>query len=393
MRQVECDFTLHNLCYVGLGLHNLKPFVPQGLPIQDISWERLIPLIGRSNRSLALYDGILYGVPNPDVLLSPLSTQEAVLSSRIEGTQATFGEVLKFEAGDEPAQASRRHDIQEIINYRKALRHAEAALKDRPFNLNLLLDLHAVLLDSVRGRDKARGQVRKTQNWIGAPGTPIEQADFVPPDTLLLPQALDQWEKYYHADRPDALVQLAVVHAQFEIIHPFLDGNGRIGRIVIPLFLYEKKLLSRPMFYLSAYLERHRDEYIARLRALGQSPEAWNEWIAFFLRAIDEEARANADKARAIIDLYESLKKRVIDLTRSQYAVPLLDQIFERPLFQSTHIRFPGDHQPSRQAVAHLLRVLREDGILKVVRESRGRRAQILAFAELMNLCEGKQVF
>lgn len=371
----------------------MKPFIPQKLPIRNIAWEPLIPLVGRANRSLALYEGTLYGVPNPEVLLSPLTTQEAVLSSRIEGTQATLGDVLKFEAGEEPEPESRRHDILEIINYRKALRHAEAALKVRPFNLNLLLKLHAILLDSVRGRDKGRGQFRKIQNWVGVPGTPIERADFVPPDPTVMKQALDDWERYYHADRPDPLVQLAVVHAQFEIIHPFLDGNGRIGRILIPLFLHEKGLLSRPMFYLSAYLEEHRDEYIQRLRALGREGDAWNRWIAFFLRALDEQARANAIKARAIIDLYESLKKRVIALTHSQYAVPLLDWIFERPLFQSGHLGFGAERPPSRQAIAHLLRLLREDGILRVIREGRGRRAQVLALAELINLCEGKEVF
>ena len=371
----------------------MKPFVPQRLPIRDIAWEPLIPLIGRASRSIALYDGILYGVPNPEVLLSPLTTQEAVLSSRIEGTQATLGEVLKFEAGDEPKLESRRLDILEIINYRRTLRYAESALKAKPSNLNLLLELHSILLDSVRGRDKGRGTFRRIQNWVGAPGTPIEQADFVPPDPNFVGQALDDWEKYYHADQPDPLVQLAIVHAQFEIIHPFLDGNGRIGRILIPLFLYEKGLLSRPMFYLSAYLEEHRDEYIERLRSLGRGLDAWSQWIAFFLRALDEQSRANADKARAVIDLYARLKDRVIALTHSQFAVPLLDQIFERPLFQSSHLRFAGDRQPSRQAIAHLLRVLRDNGILKVVREGRGRRAQVLAFAELINLCEGNEVF
>ena len=371
----------------------MKPFVPQTLPIQAIAWQTLIPLIGPANRSLALYDGILYGVPNPEVLLSPITTQEAVLSSRIEGTLATLGEVLKFDAGEGPEEESRLQDFLEIINYRRALRHAETALKTRPFNLNLLLDLHAILLDSVRGRNMGRGRFRTIQNYIGAPGTPIEQADFIPPDPMFVEQALDNWEKYYHADQPDPLVQLAVVHAQFEIIHPFVDGNGRIGRILIPLFLAEKKLLSRPMFYLSGYLEEHRDEYIEHLRALGRKPDAWNRWIVFFLRALDEQARVNASKAQAIIDLYGQLKERVIALTHSQYAVPLLDQMFERPLFQSTLLKFAGDRAPSRQAIAHLLRVLREDGILKVVREGRGRRAQVLVLASLINLCESNEVF
>jgi Fic family protein len=370
----------------------MKPFIPQRLPLKDVKWEPLIPLIGKANRALAHYEGVLYGVPNPDLLLSPLTTQEAVLSSKIEGTQATLGEVLKFEAGEKPEQESRRIDIQEIINYRRALRRAESALRKRPFNLNLLLELHGILLNSVRGRDKGRGRFRTIQNWIGAPGSPIERAEFVPPNPASLPEHLDNWEKYYHSDRPDRLVQLAIIHAQFEIIHPFVDGNGRIGRILIPIFLYEKEMLSRPMFYLSAYLEQHRAEYIRRLRAIGQSEEAWNQWIEFFLTALDTQARANALTAQAVKSLYEGLKVQVIELTRSQYAIPLLDKLFEKPLFQSSHIKFGGPKAPSRQLVAHLLRTLREAGILKVVREGRGRRAQVLALADLINLCEGKKV-
>lgn len=371
----------------------MKPFIPQRLPIEEIEWRPLVSLIGKANRSIALYEGILYGVPNPEVLLSPLTTQEAVLSSRIEGTQATLGEVLKFEAGEEPEHEGRRHEILEIINYRTALRVAEGALKEKPLNLNLLLGLHSILLDSVRGMDKGRGSFRTVQNWIGAPGTTIEQADYVPPDVDHMNEALSDWEKYYHSDRPDPLVQLAIVHAQFEIIHPFIDGNGRIGRILVPLFLYERGLLARPMFYLSGYLEEHRETYISLLRALGREDDAWNRWIAFFLRALDQQAKINAEKARQIIDLYANLKERVLDLTHSQYAVPLLDQIFERPLFQSTHINFPGVRSPSRQAVSALLRALRDDGILTLVRPGRGRRAQVLAFPELLNICEGKDAF
>jgi Fic family protein len=369
----------------------MKPFTPQKLPIQNVEWDPLIPLIGRANRALAQYDGVLYGLPNAEVLLSPLTTQEAVLSSRIEGTQATFGEVLKFEAGEEPKQESKRLDIQEIINYRHSLRVAEEELKRRPFNLNLLLQLHGILLDSVRGRNKARGQFRKVQNWIGAPGSTVETADFVPPAPGILPEFLDNWEKYYHMDRPDPLVQLAVVHAQFEILHPFLDGNGRLGRLIIPIFLSEKQVLSRPMFYLSSYLEQKRNFYVDALRGLGRDDGAWNRWIEFFLTALIEQAAENSKKARAILDLYGRLKERVIGLTHSQFAVPLLDRLFERPLFQSSHLEgLPNS--PSKQAIATLLNRLKQADVLKVVREGSGRRAQVLALAELVNLCEGREV-
>lgn len=369
----------------------MKPCVPDKLPLKGIQWEPLIPLIGRANRALAYYDGILYGVANPAVLLSPLTTQEAVLSSKIEGTQATLGEVFRFDAGEAPQQPSRRLDIEEIVNYRRAMWLAETELQKRPFSLNLLKELHAVLLTAVRGRDKARGQFRTTQNWIGAPGSPIDEAQFIPPVPASIMEYLDNWEKYYHLDEPDHLVHLAIVHAQFEIIHPFLDGNGRLGRMIIPLFLHEKRLLSRPMFYISAYLEGHRAEYVERLRTLCVEPGAWDRWIAFFLTALYEQAQANAAKVRQMLDLYGELKAAVIELTRSQFAVPLLDQMFKQPIFPSNILNdLPG--RPTKAAILVWLNKLKGAGILKVLRKSAGRRPQLLAFAKLINLCEGNEV-
>lgn len=369
----------------------MKPFVPQSLPLSDVKWESLISLLASANRALAYYDGILQGVANPDLLLSPLTTQEAVLSSRIEGTQATLGDVLKFEAGETPSKPERREDIFEIINYRLALLMAEKELEKKPFSLNLLKELHAMLLNSVRGRNMARGEFRKIQNWIGPPGTPIERAEFVPPTPDRVLSSMDNWEKYYHMERPDVIVQLAVVHAQFEIIHPFLDGNGRLGRMLIPLFLFEKKILSRPLFYLSAYLEANRDLYVERLRLLGQKPDAWNDWIAFFLVAVQEQAQINADKARGVINLYGDLKRRILELTHSQFAVPLLDLMFQKPVFTAPDFKEkPG--MPSYPMISTLLNKLKSTGILHVVRRGSGRRPQILALSEIINLCEGRKV-
>lgn len=368
----------------------MNPIEPENLPPKDLDLLALIPLIGKANRAIATLEGLFYGIPNPNVLLSPITTQEAVLSSKIEGTQADFEDVLKFEAGESPAEPSRREDIHEIINYRKALRLSENLLKDRPFCLNTLLKLHEVLMDSVRGHNKARGRFRSIQNWIGKPNSPIEEATFVPPSPLILQDYLNRWEAYWHSEAPDALVQLALIHAQFEILHPFVDGNGRLGRMVIPLFLFEKKILSRPCFYLSAFFESRRDEYIARLRDLGQ-PGSWTRWCAFFVGGVAVQADANTTKARAIQDLYERLKKQVLDLTHSQFAVPLLDFMFERPIFRGSDVT-KLEHMPSPPMVAHLLRTLKENGILHTVREGAGRRPHVLALAELINLCEGRKV-
>lgn len=370
----------------------MKPFVPQSLPILDIAWEPLIPLIGKANWQLAEYQGVLTTLPNPELLLAPLTTQEAVLSSKIEGTQATLGEVLKFEAGQEPESDARLQDIREIINYRRALREAESELRDRPFNLNLLLQLHSTLLDSVRGRNKARGTFRTEQNWIGAPGSTIEQAQFVPPQPgQSLMKALYNWESYYHLERPDPLVQLAVVHAQFEILHPFFDCNGRLGRILIPIFLFEKRLLSQPIFYLSEYLEKHREQYVEQLRMLGTNEGAWNSWIQFFLSGLIEQAQANVTKAREIHRLYEKLKRQILDLTHSQYAVPLLDNMFQQPIFRSSYLA-AKTNMPSKPMVWIMLGKLKNANILKTVAEGRGPHGQVLALIELVNLCEGKGV-
>ena len=228
----------------------VKPYIPHSLPLGDIEWGSLVRLISRANFEIALYDGVLRTMPNATVLLSPMTTQEAVLSSRIEGTQASLREVLEYQAapnvvGDIGSQ--KREDIQEIINYRMAMDEAVVRLDKRPLSLNLILGIHATLLNSVRGYNKARGQFRTSQNYIGTPGSTIETARFVPPEPMRLMEHLDNFEKYVHFDEEDRLVQLAIIHAQFEIIHPFLDGNGRVGRILVPLFLYEKACCPVPL--------------------------------------------------------------------------------------------------------------------------------------------------
>jgi Fic family protein len=368
----------------------MHPFEPQNLPPKNLDFLSLMPLMGKANRSIALLEGLFHGIPNPDVLLSPFTTQEAVLSSKIEGTQADFEAVLKFEAGESPDEPSRQEDIHEIINYRKALRLSEELLKNRPFCLNTLLHLHSVLMDSVRGHNKGRGHFRRIQNWIGKPGSKIEEADFIPPSPLHLLDHMNRWEAYWHSDAPDVIVQLAIIHAQFEILHPFIDGNGRLGRMLIPLFIYEKKILSRPCFYLSAFFETHRDEYISHLRYLGQ-PGSWSRWCAFFLRGVAIQAEQNTNKARAILNLYEDLKKRIIDITHSRHAIPLLDFMFEKPIFQGSEIaKLPN--MPSAQTVAQMLRQLKANRILRTLREGSGRRPTILAMPELINLCEGKKI-
>ena len=209
-----------------------------------------MPLLGPASAAVARYDGLLRATPNPDVLLSPLTTQEAVLSSKIEGTQATMGEVLEFEAGKEPDSLDRKEDIREILNYRAALRQAEKMLmSDSTLCLRVIRAAHQILLDGVRGAGKSPGEYREVANWIGPSGCTMDQATFIPVGVEELPSAIDKWEKYINSDVPDTLVKLAVLHAEFESLHPFLDGNGRIGRMLVPLFLWHSGLIKYPRFY------------------------------------------------------------------------------------------------------------------------------------------------
>ena len=364
----------------------MKPFEPHKLPLESIDWGTHVSLIGRANAALARYDGMLQSIVNPVVLLSPLTMQEAVLSSRIEGTLANMEEVLEYEADPkEKIEPSKHDDIQEIINYRRAMGMAVVEFKGRPLCLNLIKKLHAVLLDSVRGMNKAPGKFRRIQNYIGPTGCSIEDATFVPPSADHLGSALDNWEKYLHYDEKDRLVQLAVIKAQFEIIHPFIDGNGRIGRMLIPLFLFEKGLLSSPMFYLSAYLEAQREVYYQRLQAVSETGD-WSGWIDFFLRAVIEQAGTNIEKTCKILDLYDRMKQKLPDIIRSQYAIQAIDALFDRPIFRITD--FIKRSGIPKDSVKRIVGALKENGSIKDLRTGKGRRAAILIFPELITITE-----
>lgn len=370
----------------------MRPFEPHALPLTNLDWRLLLPLVGQANAALARYDGMLAGIPNPAVMLSPLTTREAVLSSRIEGTQATVDEVLEQEAGL-LKEGEKFKDIQEISNYRTALYQARAYLETYPIRLAFVRGLHRILMNSVRGQDKTPGEFRLDQNWIGELGCPIEEATFVPPNPIQLPDHLLAWETYLNSDDVDFLIQTAVVHAQFELLHPFKDGNGRIGRILIPLFLYQKKVLSQPMFYLSEYLDNHRDEYYARLKGISAAAD-WNGWIAFFLRATTTQAVQNAQRVAAIQVLYDEMKATIQETTHSQYTVHLLDGIFSKPIFRTSELaqRLSVDHGIHEKTAPALLRQLRDAGILREVQPGAGRRSATMCFPRLINLAEGREV-
>jgi Fic family protein len=358
-------------------------------PPTTLDWSQLIPFLGPASAAVARYDGMLAAVPNPSVLLSPLTTQEAVLSSRIEGTQATMGEVLEFEAGQQASSPERREDIQEVLNYRAAMREAERLLATLPVSQRVVREAHRVLLAGVRGENKSPGEYRRIPNWIGPPGCKIENAHFVPIGADKLPQAMSAWERYAHDDSPDKLVQLAILHAEFEALHPFLDGNGRLGRMLVPLFLWQNGLIRQPMFYISAYFEARRDEYYDGLLAVSRDDD-WTGWCRFFLEAIRVQAEDNLAKAQGILTLYEEMKRRVPEMTRSQYAIHALDWIFERPIFRTSDF-IDGAGIPAPTA-RRFLGVLQNGEVLRVLIPGSGRRAAVLAFPALLNVAEGREV-
>ena len=368
----------------------MKPFVPNQLPIQDIDYRALISLVGRSNRSLAQYSGMLQAIVNPEVLLSPMTMEEAVLSSKIEGTQATAQEVFEQDAGAETSE-EKRGDIREVVNYRRAMLLGQNHLESKQtLNLNLIRQLHEILMEGARYDTGKPGDFRKIQNWIGPPGTPQEDATYVPPAPLQLMDHLQDWENYIHIDDFDVLAQAAIVHAQFELIHPFGDGNGRIGRLLIPLFLFLKGALKAPMFYLSEYLEKNRDDYYLRLQRISQAGE-WTDWIAFFLIAIEEQARKNTHKLRKVSDLYDRAKDLVRDTTHSQHSAQIVDFVFCRPIFTSTQLR--KELGVSAVTVNTMLKGMEAAEMLRKLRPGSGRSPALFVYPEMLNIAEGKDIF
>ena len=300
--------------------------------------------------------------------------------------------MLEIEAGaDGDVAQPKRDDAEEVLNYRIALNFAANAMADRPLSPHLLREAHALLLQGVRGQGKNPGAFRDEQNWIGAGGCPIEEASFVPIPQEPLQAGLDAWATYV-ADpgQPDPLVQLALVHLEFEAIHPFKDGNGRLGRMLIPLFLMQRGVLSSPSFYMSGYLEARREEYIERMRAVSRDG-AWTDWCVFFLQGVIEQAQQNQDKAQAIINLHQDMPHQVAELTHSQHSGRAVEFIFSRPIFPTTvFVERGGIPRPT---ALRIVQVLRDEGILRTVREGAGRRPAIYAFPALLNIAEGREVF
>lgn len=335
-------------------------FVPHPLPPRLAYDDTLVSLLSQADRALSRLAGVGERLPNADLLVLPYMRREAVLSSRIEGTQASMSDLLFFEAGrSEPAK---RADVQEVHNYVRAMNHGLARLKELPVSLRLVSEIHRQLMEGVRGGQSQPGRFRRTQNWIGPPGSSVEGCTYVPPPVEEMGAALAAWELYLHRrDATPPLLKCALIHYQFEAIHPFLDGNGRIGRLLIPLYLCAEGHLPQPLLYLSAYFERHRGDYYGHLLRVSQEG-AWAEWLAFFLRGVAEQANDALERSRRILALRDDYRRRLQERRVSAIILGLLDHLFKHPIItiNQAAAALGVTYPTARSAVARLA----EAGIL-----------------------------
>lgn len=309
-------------------------FVPAALPPVIDYNPSLVRLLSVADAALSELSGLGQVLPSPNLLIAPYIRREAVLSSRIEGTQASLADLLADEAG-QTAQ-SPASDVHEVRNYVVALQYGIDRMQSLPLSLRLVRELHQRLMQGVRGDRATPGEFRRSQNWIGPHGSTPANAPYVPPPPQEMNQTLAEWESFLHRrdDLPD-LIQCALMHEQFEAIHPFLDGNGRVGRLLVPLFLIERGRLSQPLLYLSEFIERNRGDYyrgLQRIRTHGD----WNGWLHYFLAGVQWSAKRAARQALQLLALREEMRATLADQPR---ALKLVDALFENPYIDANRVK------------------------------------------------------
>lgn len=304
-------------------------FVPNPLPPQlALTWE-LVHQLSSAERALSELAGVARTLPNPHLLIGPFIRREAVLSSRIEGTQASLSDLLFFEASG--AVDPKAPDVREVANYVTAMEYGLERLKQLPVSLRLFRELHERLMAGVRGDHLTPGEFRCSQNWIGPAGCTLMDATYVPPPPDSMNDALGHLEHYLHSPSPlPLLLRLAAIHYQFEAIHPFLDGNGRIGRLLITLLLGSEEVLPAPLLYLSAYFERHREDYYRHLLAVSQLGR-WGEWMTFFLAGVAEQSRDAISRSKQLLDQWQSYRATLQSARSSALQLQLVDELFAYP--------------------------------------------------------------
>ena len=357
--------------------------MPTDLPPSLTYTPTTVRLIAEAQHALGELSGIGRLFPNPELLIRPYETREAMLSSRIEGIQTTYDELYLFDPNTSFHADSRDGETQEVHNYIRALRHGIGLLEQLPLSLRLVRSVHEVLMQGARGQHSAPGEFRRIQNHIGRPGSQLRNATYVPPPPNELIRLLTSWETFLHQETQlPLLVQCALIHYQFEAIHPFLDGNGRVGRLFIILFLMGKGALSQPLLYLSSFFERYRRDYYELLAGVGERGE-WVEWIEFFLRGVRSQANDAVLRADRLSALHRLYQERVSNASARSKATPLVDTLFATPVVTASFVA--ERHEVTWQTAQNWCEYFVGLGILRHFGEKRPRA---YAAWELLDLIE-----
>mgnify|MGYP002400837869 CR=1 FL=1 len=355
-------------------------FIPAPLP-PALEWTpRLIRALSDADRMIGRLAGEGGRLPNPHVLIRPFIRREAVLSSKIEGTQATLGELLAAEAGAVVDRSP--EDLREVGNYIVALEHGMAQLNKLPLCIRLIRELHSKLMTDVRGDQATPGEFRRSQNWIGRPGSTLATASFIPPPPGEVEPCLAAWEKFLYESELPPLITIALAHYQFEAVHPFLDGNGRVGRLLITLFLIEQEILPAPLLYLSAFFEATRRDYYEGLRGVSERG-AWNDWLEYFLIGVartSQDALSRASRINVILAQWQ----RQMAGESTNTPVRIVDLLAANPFITATGIagELGVAFTTAQRAIERLERV----GIVK--RATDAKRNRVYCAQVLLNILE-----
>ena len=354
-------------------------------PPTSLDFSRMLSQLVKATDALARYDQMLKNMHNSEILLAPLRNQEAVISSRMEGTVSTIDEILKYEADydDNVAEnVNTRSEVIETILYQRALKGAQHAMESgQPLSQYLIRAAHERLLSFGRGSAKSPGQFKTEQNYLA--DKTRRNILFVPISPERLQDGMDQLFNYIEIGKDIPLIKAAISHVEFEALHPFKDGNGRIGRMIITLLLWSSKVISAPHFYISGYFEENKDAYIDIMRAVSEKDD-WTSWCIFFLEAIEKQAIRNLQIAESISELYERLKQEFSNKLASKWSVNALDFLFTQPVFRNN--KFTNNSGIPSSTAARFVRILLETGMLRSIEEASGRRPALYAFEPLLEL-------
>jgi Fic family protein len=346
-----------------------RAFIPTPLPPKPaVKIEKeLQNLLPRADMALARLDGVAQMLPNVDLFIAMYVKKEALLSSQIEGTQASLDDLFAYECGD---KLENLNDVTEVLNYVKAMNYGLDRLQSLPMSLRLIKEIHAILLEGARGSERLPGEFKRSQNWIGPPGCSLNEASYVPPPPHEALEAMGSLEYYFHdKERLPILVDCALIHYQFETIHPFLDGNGRMGRLLITFYLCWKGVLHKPLLYLSYYFKKNRQEYYDRLNMVRETGN-YEQWVDYFLKGVENISGAAMDTARQILELQTNHRRLLWEKKiSSPIAVGILKQLFYTPTVSIPQVaeRFNVSYQAASTIVAQLKKV-------QILRETTGRK-------------------